>query len=1195
MGAAIRTSVLNALNLIPATAGVGSALAVTAEATGDHLLLGSYQILDSNHLGSQLEVSSGTLQVAAAGITETELSSAVAGDGLAGGSGTVLSVDLSAASDVNLEFSSGKLRVKNALADSSGDSAVNLDNRQLVSADGNDQATWSNDGLTLASGASVNEFSTDSSLAGNSDDAVPTEKAVKTYVDNNGGGKFLDVVAAADSNIDISSAPATIDSTTLVSGDAVLLTSQTAGSENGVYVFNGTGSAMTRHVRADAAADFYGLVLAVAKSDGVYSQTTWSADHSTDTTPLTLGTTAVSFTRTDGASTITAGDGIDKSGQTLSVNVSGGIEISSDAVRIATSAAGTGITGGGGSALSIDLDTASDVNLEFSGGKLRVKNVLTDSAGATILDLDNQRLGAFGYIDVGDLYDPADNSKVLTSSTRVLSDSNNASALDFENRQLVSADGNDQATWSNDGLTLASGASVNEFSIDGTLAGNSDDAVPTEKAVVTYATKRVASSTDNALARFDGTTGQLQDSSITVDDNDVVHFSGQAYGTTVSLTNGATIATDCNLGNVFDVTLDGTSGTVASPTNLKNGATYIWVVRQDATGNRTVTWGSAFVWPQGIPADLSNNANEVDVVSGVSDGNYVYVDARTNLAIDFADIDGTVAFSQLADAANIARLDQAETVAAVWSFGANIPTVSADPTSGNQLARKSYVDSVSSGLLPKDACRLATTQDLDSEGNGTWAYDNGSSGLGATLTAGTAGTTSLDGNAVADGDRILVKNQTDAFENGIYVVSGAAVGSVTVLTRAVDSDNNSPDNEIRGGVHTFVQEGTVAEDLGFVVSSNGDITIGTSDINWTQFSGAGAFTAGDGLAQSGNNINVNVDDSTIEISTDTLQIKAAGVTETQLATSVAGDGLAGGAGTALSVNVDSSTIEISSDTLQVIAAGITAVQLAASVAGNGLAGGAGTALSVNVDGSSIEISTDTLQIKAAGVTETQLATSVAGDGLAGGAGTALSVNVDSSTIEISSDTLQIKALGIDNSHISTSAAIALSKLANDVVSQAEAEAGTATTRRLWTAQRVREAAEKAVGISGPATDAVVTAELRHVPASAFNLKATGQNTVYTVPTSRNFIVDQLDVIGAAATGVTTAPTVRILAGGSVIWGPTQLDAGLTAAGNRQVIDVATDQLDAADTLILDVTGAGGASGNYTARAVARGYELPALS
>lgn len=100
---------------------------------------------------------------------------------------------------------------------------------------------------------------------------------------------------------------------------------------------------------------------------------------------------------------------------------------------------------------------------------------------------------------------------------------------------------------------------------------------------------------------------------------------------------------------------------------------------------------------------------------------------------------------------------------------------------------------------------------------------------------------------------------------------------------------------------------------------------------------------------------------------------------------------------------------------------VTATELAASVAGNGLAGGAGTVLSVNVDGTTVEISSDALRVKSAGITATQLAASVAGAGLVGGAGTALAVNPDGATLELNGDLVQVKNLGIGGAKIARDA------------------------------------------------------------------------------------------------------------------------------------------------------------------------------
>ena len=95
------------------------------------------------------------------------------------------------------------------------------------------------------------------------------------------------------------------------------------------------------------------------------------------------------------------------------------------------------------------------------------------------------------------------------------------------------------------------------------------------------------------------------------------------------------------------------------------------------------------------------------------------------------------------------------------------------------------------------------------------------------------------------------------------------------MTRATDAD---ADAEVTAGMFTFVEEGTTNADSGFVLSTNGSITVGTTAIAFTQFSGAGSITAGDGLSKSGNTLNVNDDDQTLEISGDNLRIK--GITQT---------------------------------------------------------------------------------------------------------------------------------------------------------------------------------------------------------------------------------------------------------------------------------------------------------------------------
>ena len=165
------------------------------------------------------------------------------------------------------------------------------------------------------------------------------------------------------------------------------------------------------------------------------------------------------------------------------------------------------------------------------------------------------------------------------------------------------------------------------------------------------------------------------------------------------------------------------------------------------------------------------------------------------------------------------------------------------------LVTKEYVDAVKTGLDIKDSVRVATT---------------------AAITLSSPGT-SIDGITLSSGDRVLVKDQSTASQNGIYIFNGSS----SAMTRATDCDS---DAEVTSGMFTFVEEGTANADSGFVLTTDGSITVGSTSLTFSQFSGAGQITAGDGLSKTGNTLDVNVDDQTIEISGDTLRIK--GITQT---------------------------------------------------------------------------------------------------------------------------------------------------------------------------------------------------------------------------------------------------------------------------------------------------------------------------
>jgi hypothetical protein len=196
----------------------------------------------------------------------------------------------------------------------------------------------------------------------------------------------------------------------------------------------------------------------------------------------------------------------------------------------------------------------------------------------------------------------------------------------------------------------------------------------------------------------------------------------------------------------------------------------------------------------------------------------------------------------------------------------------------DSLATKEYVDATSQGLDVKNSVRLATTVELTNEDASPPTYDNGTAGLGATLTF-VSTITTIDGvSGLQNGDRILIKNQTAQATNGIYVRT-----SGTVYTRAVDADTAG---DITGGTFVFVEQGTANADNGYVFTHEGTPTVGTTALTVGQFSGAGQITAGAALSKTGNQLDVEVDNSSIEITADTLNVKALGVTNAMLAGSI---------------------------------------------------------------------------------------------------------------------------------------------------------------------------------------------------------------------------------------------------------------------------------------------------------------------
>lgn len=429
--------------------------------------------------------------------------------------------------------------------------------------------------------------------------------------------------------------------------------------------------------------------------------------------------------------------------------------------------------------------------------------------------------------------------------------------LDFDGNSITSTDTNGDINITPDGTGKTiignlhignNGVSLTEFIEDVTggqiTAGTSltatyDDAAGTVTIGVANAGINTTQLTDGAV-----TTAKISDANVTsakIADGGV---------TTDKLNAGAVTTAKITDGNVTSAKIadeNVTEGKLATDavTTVKIADS---AVTNAKLANTSITIGTDATALGGSITDL-NGLTSVDVDNITVDGN----------TIEITDTDGNLNLSPNGEGT------------------VKVPSGYEGRTSftGDSLVNKTYVDNVASGLDVKESVRVATTEDLSA------TYNNGA----GTLTADTNGALAIDSVTLIVGDRVLVKDQSDAAENGIYRVTNTGGASAQfVLTRTPDADTAS---EITGGAFTFIEEGTLNADNGFVATHNGEPTLGTDDVTFEQFSGAGQIDGGAGITKTGNTLDVNVDDTTIEIVADTLQIKDSAITNAKVATGAA--------------------------------------------------------------------------------------------------------------------------------------------------------------------------------------------------------------------------------------------------------------------------------------------------------------------
>jgi len=381
---------------------------------------------------------------------------------------------------------------------------------------------------------------------------------------------------------------------------------------------------------------------------------------------------------------------------------------------------------------------------------------------------------------------------------------------------------NDNVSLISDTLTFTGGEGIDTAVTDNTITITGEDASTTNKGIASFNTTHFTVSSGAVSAKDITLTAEDASTAAATIGEGFTFAAGEGINTTASGTTLTITGEDATSSNKGIASFDGTDFTVSS------GAVTV----------NAVTLGSSSLNPGATTTDIAG---------------------LTSLAVDNLTLNGNEITSTDTNGDISLNPNGSGVIDVNNSRISNVT----DPTQTQDAATKGYVDAVKQALDIKDSVRVATTANI------TIATD---------LNVGDT----IDGVTLADGDRVLVKDQSTGSQNGIYTAGSSPA-------RATDANISA---EVTSGMFCFIEEGTVNGDNGFVLTTNDTITLDTTALTFVQFSGAGQIIAGDALSKSGNTLNVNDDNITLEVNTDQLRIK--GITATAVGDLLIGAATNGG-------------------------------------------------------------------------------------------------------------------------------------------------------------------------------------------------------------------------------------------------------------------------------------------------------------